>query len=231
MLNGKNYSFDNATAFSGTTITQPDLHVANGLIHRIDQQLPFAYNVYEYMAHHPEYSKLYAFIHRFDETRFDVEHSEERDIDDLGRPVYDSLFVSYNRLLEHKTYGLGHIADEDSAYTMLLPDNKAWDAAYERISPSFECYDADATVADSLKEVRTGLAIVSDLIFRKSQPDAATADSLISTSGSIIRTPDQMLAGANGVKASNGWIFTTSQLNYDRAQTWEQTHLCRGRRS
>ena len=33
-------------------------------------------------------------------------------------------------------YGIGHIDDEDSLYTMILPDNAAWDKAYEADSIS-----------------------------------------------------------------------------------------------
>lgn len=222
MLNGKNYSFDSTSSFAGVAITDANKHVSNGIIHNIDQQLPFAQNVYEYLADNADYSKLYEFIHRFDETRFDVDQSLELDIDDQGRPVYDSVYVSYNRLLQHKTYGLGHIADEDSLYTMLLPDNTAWDAAYERISPSFVVYDADEAKADSIRDVRTGLAIVSDLIYRGERQDIASADSLISTSGSVIYSPADLFGNATAVKASNGWVFGTSQLNYDNAETWNK---------
>ena len=68
--------------------------------------------------------------------------------------------VSYNRLLEDKTYGIGHIKSEDSLYSMVVPTNEAWAAAYDRIAPSFKVYDTNAHVADSIQDIRTKLAIV-----------------------------------------------------------------------
>ena len=46
----------------------------------------------------------------------------------------DSVFVDYNPMLYNYYYGIGHIDDEDSLYTMILPDNEAWDKAYAHIS-------------------------------------------------------------------------------------------------
>ncbi len=37
------------------------------------------------------------------------------------------FFKDYNRLLQNYYYGIGWIHDEDSVYTMILPDNEAWD--------------------------------------------------------------------------------------------------------
>ena len=46
-----------------------------------------------------------------------------------------SVFKDYNRLLQDYYFGIGWIHDEDSVYTMILPDNEAWDKAYEQVSP------------------------------------------------------------------------------------------------
>ncbi len=222
MLNGKNYYYKDAGNFAGANISSANKSAGNGIVHEIDTQIPFAYNVYEYMQHNASTSKVYEFIHRFDEIRFDVENSVEIDIDEQGRPVYDSVFVSYNRLLQDKVYGLGHIADEDSLYTMLVPDNTAWDAAYERIHPSFKLFSADEQYADSVQDVRTGIAILSDLIYKGADKQPAECDTLVSTSGSIIRNPGALFGGAENIMASNGMVFGVSNLAYDNAETWNK---------
>ena len=129
MLNGKIYEFDATGGFAGTAITQGNLKADNGLVHQLLAPITYRHNIYEHLQSRPEFSEVYNFIRQFDEVKFDVEASTEIDIDAQGRPVYDSVMVSYNRLLEHPVYGIGSIAREDSAYTMIVPTNEAWQAA------------------------------------------------------------------------------------------------------
>ncbi len=222
MLNGKIYYFDSPSSFSGTSITSADNVARNGLVHHLSAQIPFVYNIYEYIGAMGNTTKIYDFIHSFDELKFDSENSIEIDIDRDGHPVYDTITVKYNRLLEDKLYGLGNITSEDSLYTMILPDNVAWDAAYERISPSFKVYNQDQGTADSIQDVRTKLAIVDDLIFRGAYPSPTEADSLITTSGSIVKNLSSLFGSTAPVKASNGYVFPLSELNYDNVQTWNK---------
>ncbi len=222
MLNNKMYYFDNASSFSGAQILAGNIRANNGIIHKIDGQVPFSYNIYEFIANNANTSKLYDFINQFNEERFDVDNSIEIGIDEHGRPVYDSLIVKYNRLLEDKRYGIGSISNEDSIMSMIIPSNAAWDAAYARIFPSFKIYHQDAAYADSVQDVRTKLAIVNDLIFRGSYPTPATEDSLISTTGSIIHNTSTLFGNAQTSKVSNGYSYVVNQLNYDNTETWDK---------
>lgn len=222
MVNGKLFHFGNATTFAGQDIVAGDEIASNGVLHEIGGVIPYAYNLYEYIQNNAGTSKLYDFIHRFDETRLDVEHSTEIDIDDYGRPVYDTVYVRYNRLLQDKTYGIGSIAAEDSTYTMIIPDNDAWDAAYARISPYFTYKSSDQTEADSMQDVRTGLAIVSDLIYKGSFAQPAAEDSMVSTTGSVIHDTQRLFGNTTPVGVSNGQAFLTSSLGYDNTETWNK---------
>lgn len=222
MLNDKIYYFGSGTDFSGSAIISADNPARNGILHEMDGRIPYVENIMEYMASDDGTSEIYNFISGFDETKFDSENSIEKDIDAEGRPVYDTITVKYNRLLEDKTYGIGNIASEDSAYTMIVPDNGAWRAAYERISPSFKVYDANPTRADSIQDIRTRLAIVRDLVIRGEQPLAASEDSLVTTSGSVLSDPAFLLGDSEPVTASNGYVFPASSLNYDNTETWNK---------
>lgn len=220
MLNGKIYYFNSSDMFGGCTMAQHDIKATNGLVHKLSNaQIPYANNIYEHIEASSEMSALYEFIHSFDEVRFDPDASTEIDIDDNGRPVFDSVMVSYNRLLEDKAYGIGHIKSEDSLYSMVVPTNEAWAAAYERIAPSFKVYDTNAHVADSIQDIRTKLAIVNDLVYRGS---IAGADSIVSTTGSVIHSPADLISGTQELSASNGMLFTATTLNYDNSETWNK---------
>ncbi len=222
MLTGKNYYFDSADCFQGCSIEDANIRTKNGIVHHVNGIIPYSYNILEYIKETPGFSKLYSFISRFDETKFDEEHSVETGIDDEGRPVYDSIMVNYNRLLEDKVYGIGHIADEDSLYTVLLPDNDAWDKAYDRISPYYKVCGADAEYADSVRDVRTGLAILSDLVYRGKDANPGDKDSLVSTTGSVIHSPNGLFAAAERHDVSNGYVFTVADLAYNNVETWNK---------
>ena len=127
MLNGKRMAYDDAESFNGTSLEDGNERAINGVLHKLRDTIPYRYNFYEYLSVYPEYSKVYEFINRFVEKRYDASAS-------VGT---DSVFVDYNPMLYSYYYGIGHIDDEDSLYTMILPDNAAWDKAYAQISPYF----------------------------------------------------------------------------------------------
>ncbi len=222
MLNGKIYYFDSASSFSGAPLSAKDEKAGNGILHELSAQVPYFSNLYEFISDNADYSKLYDFIHQYDEVKFDQENSIEIDVDNEGRPIYDSVWVSYNRLLDDAQYGIGQIHNEDSAYTMIIPDNKAWDAAYERISPSFKIFSTDQAYADSVQDIRTKQANVGNLVYRNIAADIQSADSIISTTGSVIRQVSDLFNGTTQERASNGQYFTTSNLGYNNAETWNK---------
>ena len=125
-------------------------------------------------------------------------------------------------MLEDKLYGLGNISAEDSVFTMIIPTDAAWDAAYERISPYFNVYNADADLADSIKRVQTSLAIINDLIYRERINDPAEYTTLTSTSGSIITDVNNLFKGTSRVNASNGVIYLADEIRYDNTETWNK---------
>lgn len=223
MRSVKVYNFsEGGTVFGGSELNSKDILAKNGILHTIKEQIPYRYNIYEYIKLDENYSLLADFISSFDEKIFDEYLSIPIDIDENGQTVYDTVSTSYNRLLEHYEVGLGSINVEDSIYTMILPDNEAWNAAYERISPYFKVYNTDKQYADSVKKMQTSLAIVQDLVYRGRLENPAAYDSIFSTTGSVIHNPADLFVGTNRQTASNGYIYQTSNLRYDNTETWNK---------
>lgn len=218
MLNGKlMYFSDGGASFGGVDIITPDIHTANGLLHKLGSPIPYAYNFREYIDTHAETSELAGFLARFDEMLLPSQIPGAE-----GVTGSDGEMVSFNRLLEYPVYGLGNIASEDSVFSMVIPDNMAWNKAYNEILPYFHTYDKDPAVADSIQRQQTALAIVSDLIFRTGLGNPAEADSVISTSGSVISNPGAFFGGMQQIAASNGRLFLASSLNYDMTETFNK---------
>ncbi len=220
MYNGKRFFFD-GNNFGGATLDDTDNIATNGILHIVSTQIPYVYNLREYFDTHDNTSAIAEFIARFDEKQLDLEASVAIGVDEKGQTVYDSVLVDYNPLFD-RYRGIGDIADEDSVFTMIIPDNVAWQKAYDRISPYFNVYNADQAVADSIRDVQTSLAIISDLVYRQEVEDPAAFPKLMSTTGSEIFDVPALFAGTTRIKASNGWIYTAPRVNYDNTETWNK---------
>lgn len=221
MYNGKRFFFD-GNSFGGAELKSSDAIATNGLLHVVASQIPYVYNIREYIDTHDNTSEIAKFLKRFDQKKLDLEASVAIGVNENGQTVYDSVLIDYNPIYNTPYLGLGAIADEDSTFTMIIPDDIAWRKAYERISPYFKVYDADKAVADSIADVQTSLAILGDLTYRTLIPDPSALDMIVSTSGSEITNVVGLFLGTVGQLASNGWIYTTSMLNYDNTLTWNK---------
>ncbi len=226
MLNGKRLAF--APAADGYALDDAPLGAtgdlaSNGLLYTLTRHVAYRPNFYEYVTASANCSKLRAFLESYQERLFEPEQSVEIDVDASGRPVYDSVFVNYNTLLQDERLGLADIQNEDSLYTMLIPDDAAWQAAYDRLHPAFKVTSGDYTPAemDSIQDVQTKLAIVGNL-FVRGQVDPLAADSVVTTTGSVMKNLSELYGAATPVEMSNGLAYVVSALNYDNTATWSK---------
>ena len=227
MRNNKTFFFsEEASVFGGSKIAQKDILAKNGVLHILESQIPYFPNIYEYIKTNPNTSKLADFLRSFDEEIFDESLSIPIDVTEGGKVVYDTVTTFYNRLFDANYFygmvdlGLGHIYMEDSLFTMLVPTNEAWDAAYARISPYFKAVGEEAYV-DSIQKLQTSLAILEDLIYR-GRIESPASSNLVSTSPSYIYNTPELFSGAEKIQASNGLIFQTDEIRYDNTDTWNK---------
>ncbi|KAA6301237.1 MAG: hypothetical protein EZS26_002626 [Candidatus Ordinivivax streblomastigis] len=235
MRDNKSFFFsDKATVFGGAKLLQHDILAKNGILHTLQSQLLYYANLYEYILSNPLTSNLADFISSF----------QEKIVDATAGSVTDMVMVDYNRLFDASflygtiDLGIGQINQEDLLYTMLVPTNTAWDAAYSRIAPYFKAIGADA---DSLQKQQTSLAILDDLIYQGEIANPASQSYLVSTSpfyttgfSTVISNPAELFGGAEKIQASNGLIFQTDDLRYNNTETWNkpilvETELTQGR--
>ena len=184
MLNGKRMTYDNAVLFNGTPIEQGDGRAMNGVLHKMADTIPYRYNFMEYLSLRPEYSKVYGFISRFVEKRYD----------ELASTGSDSVFVDYNPMLYNRAYGIGHIDDEDSLYTMILPDN------------------VDKDHID-----------LSGLTFRGRVDAPASKDSLVTVTRDVIYQTGRYFEPYEKLEGSNGLMYLAKgELVMDDTCTWNK---------
>ena len=225
MLNNKIMSYEDGNQFMEVPIEEKNVLAQNGVLHVMGGQIPYQFNVLERMATDPNYSKVYEFITRWSERKYDA---------GLSTP-YDSVFVDYNPILESGS-GIGLLDEEDSLYTMIIPDNAAWDAAMERLKPYFRpgselTGEALAAYQDSVSESKAGQAILSGLTFPGAKFEDAQGNFIEPATWDSLYTIDRHLlykanlqtyfSGYELEKASNGYMYLAhGNLNWADTCTW-----------
>lgn len=143
MLNEKSYSFtgsQNNYQFDGINISQENLPSNNGVMHILDGEVAFYPNLYEYvtdsvLAVGREIDSLRHFFQKYELTYLDENASVVGPIVDGMQTYVDSVMVTENSLWETLN---AKLANEDSTYTFLMPTNKAWNSAYDKIKSYYQ---------------------------------------------------------------------------------------------
>lgn len=237
MLNKKRHRFvrqGETLMFAGSPVSGQEKAARNGIFYKITAQVPFIPNIWEYINYTDGLDSIHAYMNMFELYEFDEANSQKLDNDSLGRSVYDSIFIYKNELFTE----LGSISTEDSTYTMLIPNNTAWNDIYEQISacyvyneiPSDEELAAvgsneaaraaytqtKAEEARALRDQTTKHKIVENLIYRNdwSLEDIKARAWMKSTSGRIVDS-DQLFANiVEDTVLSNGHAYVVDKLNY-----------------
>ncbi len=242
MLNGKYVTFSRYDGYriGDANLSSTCLQGRNGVVYGLDAIIPYYSNLYEKIQEDDRFSQIAAYLKTFDEDEFDGKKSISIGQNEYGQTVYDSIFNYHSYWMKHH----GHIYQEDSTYTMLLPTNEAYAQGEAVVKPCYRTfgemltdnsnagrslvitrtYALDDILADSLQKVHTLQAMTGDLVFRRMfNPQTVQYDSLISTSGAVIHHPQAMFAGAVLEQASNGYAFVSDAWTLPAADTWNKT--------
>ena len=217
MLSAKKMRFSrtgDAYSMHGVELAKKNLAAKNGILHTLKKQLAFEPSLWQYMES-AEYDSIRSYMYSFTKWEFSRSASKPVDYNEEGMIVYDSVFFETNPLWYVYTgaRGVGWLNNEDSIYTMIVPDNKAWIEAYNR---NFDYYKPDPTIEnpDSAQNTNTCYSIVQDLVFRgEINPASYGRDTLFSTRFTPFLDPVRLFSGNNSVRVSNGWVYPSSHMN------------------
>jgi len=195
---------------------QSNIALANGIVHQISGFVPYMDNIWEYILKAQGLDSLRAFLNSQSEYVFDAKNSVEIGTNEFGQAVYDSVITFSNPILDQ----IGRLHLEDSVYTALLPTNKAWSDAYNKVKSNYKTLLADGGPAR--QRYYSQRALVSNLIFRNAFPDPGSLDSLVSTTGNTFKSPGYLFTNSTAVNLSNGIAYRTDSLRYKAAESWQQ---------
>lgn len=243
------------STFNGVGIQGAPIVSSNGTMHLLSTVSPFAFNLYDFLKSSPKNSKLsaYLFDPAIDKYTFSEGRSVEGALNEDGNMVYvDSVYDHTNDILD-KCHA--QLQNEDSCYVTVVPTDTAWNGAITKLSQYFKYkstynYDwsseknafASKTAklnTDSLTDYNVKASMIQSAFFSPSTwhgisdiRDSAqvigyalTADSLISTNGTIYYNSSKggenpMFNNQKPERASNGFVFAVDQYNVQPEYTW-----------
>lgn len=216
LLNGKVKTFEGAGAaytMDGISLDETNIPVGNGVLHTLAGRMSFEPNLYEYLYRDDNTSDIAALFTKYATKEIDTENSVAGPTKNGELTYLDTVIVEDNDLF----YTIDAKMDvEDSAYTMVLPTNNAWQKAKEHLS-SYYTYPSTgqftkytisvkegqldvasgekvAVDADSLRNSNSELAILNDLLFShnvygngKLENGTTGLDSLVSTTRGVFK--------------------------------------------
>lgn len=152
LLSGKSYILGNGK-FGDRTIYAGGMNIpgVNGLLHILEDGMEvFNPNVYEYVMESAGDS-LSSYFKKYERPYFDASQSVVGPINEFGEQTYsDSVIVQINSLIGNDYTGSrgllrAALSNEDSVYTMLIPTDRAYKNAYEKIR-SYYKYPANGQI-------------------------------------------------------------------------------------
>lgn len=116
----------NGYTFDGKEISEANIRVWNGVLHKIAAPAEYKYNIWEYLRSDARVDSVANFLYSFDVTEFSEGQSIIGPIKDGQQTYLDSVFVTNNKFLR-AWEGVGVLNNEDSVYTVYVPTNEVWD--------------------------------------------------------------------------------------------------------
>ena len=136
VLNDKTYDFvGNGTyTFGGKTVQRPNLPGNNGVMHLLNGTSDFLPSIYEYLSMGQDIDSLYKQFKRYEISVLDEKKSVKGPVIGGLQTYSDSVMNTYNSMVNNIN---ARIANEDSSYTFLMPNNKAFRDYYNKVAPLF----------------------------------------------------------------------------------------------
>ncbi len=204
-----------------------NIPASNGLLHIVDHEAWYTYNIYEGMTSLDEFCHIGDFLKKYEKQELDENRSIQADVVD-GMKVYsDSVMITENNLFRV----FDQIMSEDSIYGMLAPNTEIWNDVFNEAKQYFNYGSIEK--ADSISDYWTNVSLIRDLIFNRNVQRSEN-DSIFTTSFSVADWPYHVFykpftAGGyldpanvkDSLQCSNGkiyriekWPFTPQELYF-----------------
>lgn len=140
LMNSKivNYNAGEGT-FNGVKLDAANANIlsSNGMLHVLDGESQFAYNIFERLQVDSRFAKIYGDIDKYNVYTFSSSSSTQGSMNQNGSMEYvDSVWTRTNSLMTDAR--LTKLTDEDSLFVSVIPTDAAYEAARQKIQGLFK---------------------------------------------------------------------------------------------
>ena len=140
LMNSKivNYNAGEGT-FNGVKLDAANANIlsSNGMLHVLDGESQFAYNIFERLQVDSRFAKIYGDIDKYNVYTFSSSSSTQGSMNHNGSMEYvDSVWTRTNSLMTGAW--LDKLTEEDSLYVSVIPTDAAYEAARQKIHGLFK---------------------------------------------------------------------------------------------
>lgn len=140
LMNSKivNYNAGEGT-FNGVKLDAANANIlsSNGMLHVLDGESQFAYNIFERLQVDSRFAKIYGDIDKYNVYTFSASSSTPGSMNHNGSMEYvDSVWSRTNSLMTDAR--LTYLTDEDSLYVSVIPTDAAYKAARQKLQGLFK---------------------------------------------------------------------------------------------
>ena len=215
-------------------LKEDNIKAKGGIMHVLQNTLPYRHNLYEVMLNDPRFVHLGGQLASYEHDEFNPSQSVEGGMVD-GEQIYvDSVFNERNLLLER----VGELANEDSTYIFVAPVDAEWQRVWQEAMEYYR-YDASVEGGDSLQRFWANYALLNDAIFSRTI-QSSPKDSLITyrydkryPQYHVFHRPfDEggILYGCTPKDYSNGTLYTANQWPFTPQMTYHRELKTEGER-
>lgn len=140
LMNSKivNYNAGEGT-FNGVKLDAANANIlsSNGMLHVLDGESQFAYNIFERLQVDSRFAKIYGDIDKYNVYTFSSSSSTQGSMNHNGSMEYvDSVWSRTNSLISDAR--LNDLTDEDSLFVSVIPTDAAYEAARQKLQGLFK---------------------------------------------------------------------------------------------
>jgi len=140
LMNSKivNYNAGEGT-FNGVKLDAANANIlsSNGMLHVLDGESQYAYNIFERLQVDSRFAKIYGDIDKYNVYTFSSSSSTQGSMNHNGSMEYvDSVWTRTNSLMTDAR--LTKLTDEDSLFVSVIPTDAAYEAARQKIQGLFK---------------------------------------------------------------------------------------------
>ena len=243
LLNSKNAVFagdyKNGYTFSGIKLSDKNIRVKNGLVHKLESPSEYRYSIWEYLKIAADVDSVAQYLYRYNVTEFNEGASIKGPIVNGEQTYLDSAFTTTNTWL-NSWGGVGNIDSEDSTYIVYVPNNEMWSEMVAKAEKHFNYDLSSKNMTEATKYERDSLrkyyARLHNLKFMtysvNEQKHVKPTDSMMPAYRSGKRPLFSIAELEENVifekELSNGIFKVVSAMPYKQTDLWHDTIFLEG---